>query len=87
MTQHVLRHSCAKATTVKCPVCGDVIVYNGNFFCNSFEGIEHDKDLKDVVLVPGTCKWALPYPVTRDEGRNVVEELYYSGHMTSIDYG
>lgn len=86
MSRHVLRHSCAKPTTVKCPKCGDIVVHNGNFFCNSFNAIEYDKDVKDVVIIPGTCDWALPHPVIRPEDRNVVEELYYSGVIPEINY-
>lgn len=86
MSKHILRHSGAKATTVKCPECGDVIVYNGNYFCNSFKGIEYNKSVKNVVLVPGTCSWALPHPVVRPEDRNVVDQLYRSGHIDKIDY-
>lgn len=82
----MLRHSAAKPTTVKCPKCGDVVVYNGNFFCNSFDAIEYDKEVRDVVLVPGSCDWALPHPVVREKDRNVVEELYYAGHIPEIDY-
>ena len=86
MSQHVLRHSGARTTTVKCPQCGDVIVYNGNFFCNGFDAIEFDKEARDIVLVPGTCTWALPHPVTSPKDRNVAEELYYSGAASAIDY-
>jgi len=82
MSQHVLRHSGAKPTTVKCPKCGDIVVYNGNFFCNSFDAIEYDKEVRDIVKVPGTCNWALPIPATRERDKNIVEELYYSGAIS-----
>jgi hypothetical protein len=84
MSQHVLRHSGAKPTTVKCPKCGDVVVYNGNFFCNSFSAIEYSEEVKDVVIIPGTCDWALPHPAIRSEDKNVVEELYYSGAIKEL---
>ena len=86
MSQHTLRHSGARVTTVKCPRCGDIVVYNGNFFCNSFDAIEFNSEIRDIVLVPGTCKWTLPHPVTSPEDRNVAEELYHSGATSVIDY-
>jgi hypothetical protein len=84
MSQHALRHSGAKPTTVKCPKCSDIVVYNGNFFCNSFTAIEYSKEAQDVVIVPGTCDWALPHPASRPEDRNIVEELYRTGAMSEL---
>lgn len=86
MSQHALRHSGARSTTVKCPKCGDVVVYNGNFFCNSFTAIEYDKEIGDVVIVPSTCNWALPHPAAKLRDRNVIAELYYSGEIEEICY-
>jgi hypothetical protein len=86
LSQHILRHEGARPTTVRCPRCGDIIVYNGNFFCNSFDAIEYDSERKDIFLAPGTCRWALPHPVTRESDRNVAEELYYSGAAPEISY-
>lgn len=86
MSQHTLRHSGARPTTVLCPKCGDVIVYNGNFFCNGFDAIEYDKEKRDIFLSPGTCDWALPHPTTSPRDRNIAEELYYSGAAKEITY-
>lgn len=69
---------------MKCPECGDVIVYNGNFFCNSFDAIEYDKKIKDVVKIPGTCTWALPAPATRATDKRVIEELHRTGVMSNL---
>ncbi|MFE0472374.1 hypothetical protein ACFW2V_12240 [Streptomyces sp. NPDC058947] len=62
------------------------MVYNGNFFCNSFTAIEYDKGIRDIVAVPGTCTWALPHPATKPSDQNVVEELYYAGEIAEICY-
>ncbi|MEV0445754.1 hypothetical protein AB0I84_20895 [Streptomyces spectabilis] len=86
MSQHILRHDGARPTTVKCPECGDIVVYNGNYFCNSFDAIKYDREIKDISLNKGTCLWALPHPATRKKDRNIVEELYYAGHLPEIDY-
>ena len=81
-----IRHSGAKVTTVKCPKCEDVIVYNGNYFCNSFDAIEYDKKVKVVVIIPGTCDWALPHPVFGKKNKDVVDALYRTGHMSESEY-
>jgi len=86
MSQHVIRHTVVRVTTVKCPRCDDVIVYNGNFFCNSGDAIEYDKQRKDIFLSRGTCNWALPHSATSAGDRKIVEELYYSGAIPEIDY-
>jgi len=75
MTRHLLRHEGARATTAKCPECGDVIVYNGNYFCNSFDAIMYSREVRDIVLDEGTCDWALPHPATRKQDRAVCRQL------------
>ena len=87
MSQHVLRHSGARPTTVLCPQCGDVIVYNGNFFCNSFNAIEYDRERKDIFLNPGTCDWALPSPARKKKDCEMAEKLHADGFMKVLDYG
>lgn len=42
-----------KSTREHCPECGEIIVYNGNYFCKSW-GMNKDD-----------CKWALPHPQKR----------------------
>lgn len=86
MSQHVIRHTVVSVTTVMCPKCGDVIVYNGNFFCNSRDAIEYDKARNDVFLSEGTCDWALPHPAVSKKDRGIVDELHWSGAMPEIDY-
>jgi hypothetical protein len=75
MTRHLLRHEGARTTTVKCPECGDVIVYNGNFFCNSMDAIAYIPSIKDIVLDKGTCNWALPHPAIKKQDRAVCDRL------------
>lgn len=87
MTRHVLRHLAAKPTTVKCPRCGDILVINGNVFCNSMDAIEYDKEIRDVVIVKGTCSWALGHPAVSKEDQAVVGELYRLGYYSTLDYG
>jgi hypothetical protein len=70
-----------------CPQCGDVIVYNGNFFCNSFDAIEWDREARDIFLNPGTCDWALPHPMTRRKDREMADKLHAAGFMKVLDYG
>lgn len=84
MTKHQLRHEGATATTIKCPVCGDIIVYNGNYFCNSFDAFE--VRCGDVYLNEGTCTWALPHPATSNRDKKVIDQLFESGYLTNKDY-
>lgn len=86
MTRHIVRPE-DKPTTVRCPKCGDVIVYNGNFFCNRFERIEYSRKTKDIFRVPGTCDWALPHPVRRKRDREIVNQLFSGGFIQKKDYG
>ena len=60
VSRHVLRHEGATPMMVRCPRCGDVIVHNGNYFCNSVTVIAYDRELGDLVIRRGTCTWALP---------------------------
>lgn len=85
MSQHILRQEGAKPTTVKCPECGDIVVYNGNYFCNSFDALRYDRKLKEVVVEKGTCTWALPHPATRALDRKVIVELIEGGYLTETE--
>jgi len=49
------------APGVRCPACGDRVVYNGNYFCENWES--------------GTCTWALPHPATHRSDRAVCEQI------------
>ena len=46
---------------VRCPACGDRMVYNGNYFCESWNS--------------GLCEWALPHPARHRSDRNVCDQL------------
>lgn len=86
MSRHVVRHG-EKPTTVRCHKCGDVIVYNGNFFCSRFERIEYSREEKDIVLVPGTCDWALPNPANQKRDREIVNQIFTGGFISEKNYG
>lgn len=88
MTQHILKQDGARPTTVKCPKCGDIVVYNGNFFCNSFDRFERFRTPNggyDIRIVEGTCDWALPYPVTAARDAKVVTQLIETGQLTGSE--
>lgn len=44
-----------------CPDCEGLIVYNGNYFCSSYE--------------EGSCQWALEHPATTTRDREVCDNL------------
>jgi len=48
-------------TTEKCPKCGEVVVYNGNYFCTNWT---YYSDGSSVDTENGECDWALPHPQT-----------------------
>jgi hypothetical protein len=86
MTRHVLRHDCATMTPVKCPKCGDMIVFNGNYFCNSIDAIVYDRQKRDIFLSPGTCDW-----VYKDDPRSsvmddVMIKLHAAGVLPKSEY-
>lgn len=81
MSSHMLRHGGARTTTVKCPKCGDIIVYNGNFFCNGFDAIDYDEEARDVVIREGSCDWALPHPATSAQDAKIAAQLITEGRL------
>lgn len=87
MSTHILRHPDAEPTKVKCPRCGDLVVFNGNFFCNGNTVVDtqSDANTQTVVTTKGTCKWSLRYPLTTDEDRRVAELLRTSGYEDEFD--
>ena len=78
MSQHVINDPGARPTTVMCPRCEkDVIVYNGNFFCNSggyFIMIDGQLYWTEAV-----CEWALGSPPTDPLSRKAVRDLRAAG--------
>lgn len=46
-------------TKEKCPNCGGVVVYNGNYFCEHWT---FHADGSPVDTEKGECDWALPHP-------------------------
>lgn len=57
------RHEGANAgwrTAETCPECGDIIVYNGNYFCINF-GDE--------------CGWAMPHPQVVQADKEIYKRL------------
>lgn len=80
MTRHVLRHDGATMTPVKCPKCGDIIVFNGNFFCNSIDALVYDRERRDVFIERGTCDW-----VYKDRPRSrVMEDIMLKLHAAGV---
>jgi hypothetical protein len=86
MTRHILRHDGAATTPVKCPKCGDMIVFNGNFFCNSMAAIAFDKITRDIFEVPGTCNWALTQPPSTRQDREIEAALHTTGRFPRSAY-
>lgn len=61
---------------IKCPKChSDFIVYNGNYFCDSWV---HRRD-KRTQLGEGECDWALPHPTITARDRKICD-------LIGIDY-
>lgn len=50
-----------KPTEEKCPKCGRVILYNGNYFCEHWTSYY---DGSPVNREAGECDWVLPHPQT-----------------------
>jgi hypothetical protein len=86
MSKHILRHDAATITPVKCLKCGDMIVYNGNFYCNSMDAIGFDKEKRDIYIIPGSCDWALQQPPTRRKDREIEIALHAAGRYPSNEY-
>lgn len=80
MTRHILRHDGAATTPVKCPKCGDMIVFNGNFFCNSIDAIVYDRKKRDIFIDRGTCDW-----VYKDHPRSsVMDDVMLKLHAAGM---
>lgn len=60
---------------ILCPKCGeDYVVYNGNYFCDSWVPTRNKK-----TLLEGECDWALPHPATTKRDRDICD-------LIGIDY-
>jgi hypothetical protein len=67
---------------IECPKCKrDVVVYNGNYFCDSWNPQGHNALVTETVhkQIEGECDWALAHPATTVRDRNVCD-------LVGIDY-
>lgn len=57
------------AADVSCPLCGQRVIYNGNYFCEDWGFVHNGK------RTGGDCDWALPHPAVNDSDRAICDAL------------
>jgi hypothetical protein len=69
-----------RTSKILCPKCGiDYVVYNGNYFCDSWVSRWVHGTNRKRSLAEGECDWALAHPATTVADREICD-------LIGIDY-